>query len=59
MRADKTPLFQALENIQRAVGQNMPFTRETGDVADFAILTAFIVDRPTKREFMQNTLFVL
>lgn len=58
MRADEAPFFQALENIKRAVGQNMPLTREAGDIADFAILTTLIVDRPTKCEFVQNTLFV-
>jgi len=32
---------------------------ETGDGVYFAILPPFMVDRSTKGEFMQNTLFVL
>jgi hypothetical protein len=30
-----------------------------GDIANFAILVSLVVDGTTKREFMQNTLFVL
>jgi hypothetical protein len=37
----------------------MSVSRVAGDFADFAILVSLVMYGTTKREFMQNTLFVL
>jgi hypothetical protein len=48
-----------LEQVERAVRQDVPLACETGDFADLALVAPFIVDSSTKGEFVQNTLFVL
>jgi hypothetical protein len=47
-----------LENGERAVRKDMAITRVTNDIANLAALAPFMVDGSTKREFVQNTLFV-
>lgn len=48
-----------MEKLQRTIGQNMAVTREAGDFAYLSVRHALEMDRPTLRQNMQNTLFVL
>jgi len=56
---DKAPFSKTLEHSKSAVGQNIAFARVADDAAYLAVLVAFMMDGPTKSEFMQNTLLVL
>ncbi len=58
MRADEAASFQPLEQVERAVRQDVPLACYTGDSADLALVAPVIVDSPAKGEFVQNTLFV-
>lgn len=58
LRADETTFLETQENRQGTIGQNVPVSCVTGDVAYFAIFQALMMDSSTKSEFMQNTLFV-
>ena len=59
LRADEAPFLEPEENREGTIRQDMPVSRVAGDVADFALLVPLVMDGTTKREFMQNTLFVL
>jgi len=59
LRTDKAPSAKASKQVECAVRQDMTFSRVTGDIAYFAVCVSFVMDGPTKSEFMQNTLFVL
>jgi hypothetical protein len=58
-RQNETPFLQAHKHVECAVRQDMPIACETGDCAYLAAVAPFVVDGPTKGEFVQNTLFVL
>jgi len=59
LRADEAASSQPLEQVERAVRQDVSLACETGDFADLTLVAPFIVDSSTKGEFVQNTLFVL
>jgi len=58
LRANEASLSEAQENVEGAVRQDMTIAGETGDCAYLAVIRPFMVDGPTKGEFVQNTLFV-
>jgi hypothetical protein len=59
LRADEAPFFEPQENREGTIRQDMSVSCVAGDFADFAILASLVMYGTTKREFMQNTLFVL
>ena len=57
MRADEAPFSEAQKDVDGAVREDMTVARVTGDRAYLAALASFMVDGPTKCEFVQNALF--
>ena len=59
LRADEAPFLQAHKYVEGAVRQDMTIACETCYSMYLAVITPFVMDGPTKGEFVQNTLLVL